>query len=82
MSAASRCWGKRRFPWERYTVFYSFLPPDTDYMDIAAAVREYMTKRMSLSPSSQDTVPLYLELTGSVAEPLLFWGSLMRRRCR
>ena len=52
---------------ERYTVFYSFLPPDTDYMDIAAAVREYMTKRMSLSPSSQDTVPLYLELTGSVA---------------
>lgn len=29
---------------ERYTVFYSFLPPDTDYMDIAAAVREYMTE--------------------------------------
>ena len=52
---------------ERYTVFYSFLPPDTDYMDIAAAVREYMMKRMSLSASSQDTVPLYLELTGSVA---------------
>lgn len=59
---------------EQYTVFYSFLPPHTDYMGIASAVREYMVGRMSLTAYSADTVPLYLELTGSVAGTASFLG--------
>lgn len=67
MSAASRCWGKRRFPWNGTPFFTASFRRIPTIWTSRRAVREYMTKRMSLSPSSQDTVPLYLELTGSVA---------------
>ena len=66
--------GEKPVSLERYTVYYEFLPPDTDYMDIAAAARDYLAGRLSLTPSAQETVPLYLELTGSVARTASFLG--------
>ncbi len=60
----------------RYTVYYGFVEqPSPDYATLAIQVRDYMVKRMEMTPlAATDVVPLYLELVGSVAGTKSFLG--------
>ncbi|MBP3937099.1 MAG: hypothetical protein IK954_05900 [Clostridia bacterium] len=59
----------------RYTVYYGFVEQASpDYATLATRMREYMAKRLKLSPLTDTEVPLYLELVGSVAGIKSFLG--------